>query len=152
MKRALVVLMSVMLVLTAVVGCSGANGKQGETPQSPKQDSQEEIAYKDGIYTAEGETDERGWKPIIEITVKNGKITDVYYDEVKEDGTKKSTDQDYYANFLEKGGTDVRKAYETLENSLVEVQDPDKVDTFSGATSSSNNMKELAAKALEGAK
>ena len=150
MKKASLFIMSILLILTLVAGCGTSNIIQGQTPKSSEQGSQQAVTYKDGVYTAEGEADDRGWKPVVEVTIENGKIVDVNYDEIQEeDGTQRSADQEYYKNFLEKAGVDVRKAYETLENALIRTQNPYEVDIYTGATSSSNNMKNLAARALE---
>ncbi len=48
-----------------------------------------EVKYEDGNFTAESEADERGWKSVIEIEVEDGKIVEVDYDEINEEGQKK---------------------------------------------------------------
>ena len=135
MKRWLSLAMVLTLVLALAVGCSGGGAK-----------------FKDGSYDAESEIDENGYKGSISIVVKEGKISEVNYDELSEAGEKKSEDEEY-ANTME-GVSGVRPAdaYEQLENGLVKSQDPDKVDAVTGATGTSATFKELAKEALDKAK
>lgn len=109
--------------------------------------------YKDGTYKAEQPNfDEHGWKGQIEITVKDGKIVSVTYNEVNKDGQLKRDDQQYAENMKAKVNITPKEAYEKLEQQLIEKQDPEKVDTVSGATHTSETFKELAAEALKSAK
>lgn len=137
MKKVLGILLAVLLVAAVAVGC----GAQKTTSD----------ALKDGEYTASDEQfDDHGWKGEIKITVKDGKITAVDYNEVNKDGVGKQDDEAYNKNMKEKKGTDntPKVAFPILEKALVEKQDPDKVDAVSGCTSSSNSFKALAKKAL----
>ncbi|NLM13775.1 MAG: FMN-binding protein [Epulopiscium sp.] len=109
-------------------------------------------ALKDGTYTAEGEADERGWKPVITIEVKDGKIAAVDYDEVNEEGASKQADEDYNKRMKEKVNIGPAEAFPQLEAALVEKQDVDAVDAVTGATHGSESFKEMAKKALEAAK
>ncbi|MDK2788499.1 MAG: hypothetical protein PWP07_1744 [Epulopiscium sp.] len=109
-------------------------------------------ALKDGTYTAEGEYDERGWKPVITIEVKDGKIAAVDYDEVNEEGASKQADEDYNKRMKEKVNIGPAEAFPQLEAALVEKQDVDAVDAVTGATHGSESFKEMAKKALEAAK
>lgn len=134
MKRWLSLAMVLTLVLVFAVGCSSG------------------ADFKDGQYQAESDFDDKGYKGSIEIVVKDGKITEVDYDELDEDGAKKSVDEDYAEAMEGVSGTKPAQAYEDLESSLVKSQDPDKVDAVTGATGTSELFKELAKKALEDAK
>ncbi|AGK99906.1 stalk domain-containing protein [Desulfoscipio gibsoniae] len=103
----------------------------------------------DGIYKAAGDDfDEHGWKGEVEITVVDGKIDNAKYDEINEQGVYKSADEAYLQQFKEITKVDLIQSYTTLQNSLIEVQNPDMVDTVSGATGASNNFKMLANEAL----
>lgn len=162
MKKLIAVLTSLLLILTMVVGCTrdeetppAPQNPPAETPQTPADDPTtppegegEEGAFTDGTFNAEGEADERGWTPSIEITVENGEITEAIYDETNEEGTKKSEDEEYAKKWKDATGVGPKEAYPQLEQSLIETQDPDQVETVSGATSASESFKELAKEAL----
>ncbi len=166
MKKTLSIALIVVLVLALAVGCApkaapaaaepaaapAATEAPAATPAATEQPAAAAGAFKDGTYTEKGKADERGWTPQIEITVKDGKIAAVVYDEFAADGKKKSEDAGYKDAFLKNGKVDLVKAYESLQNSLVEKQDASKVDAFSGATGTSTTFVELATKALAQAK
>ena len=108
----------------------------------------DEVSYEDGTYTAEGELDDHGWMPRVEIIVENGEITSVDYDEVNEAGDLKSEDEDYSAAMEGVSGVRPSDAYEQLENQLLDNQDVDQVELVTGATSSSESFKALVNEAL----
>jgi len=163
MKKLIAVLTSLLLILTMVAGCARneetppapQTPPATETPQTPADDPVTqpegeggEGAFTDGTFNAEGEADERGWTPTIEITVNSGRITKVNYDEVNAEGKKKSEDVEYGKNMKNASGVTPAEAYEQLETSLIDTQDPDSVEMVSGATTSSESFKELANEAL----
>ncbi|WP_058486814.1 FMN-binding protein [Defluviitalea phaphyphila] len=131
------------------------NNTEAQTEQESNDNNTEttEVTYTDGTYTAEGEPDERGWKPVITIEVKDGKIASVDYDEVnEEEGTTKQDNEEYNNLMKEKNGIGPADFFPQLESALVEKQDPEAVDVISGATHGSESFKEVAKKALESAK
>lgn len=131
MKKFLVFGLILTLVLTMVVGCSSNNAK-----------------YEDGTYKAEGEYDEHGYKPTVEIVVEKGEIVSVKYDEVTEANELKSENEEYASMMKGVSGIAPAEAYEQLENALLKNQDIDKVDLVSGATGSSELFKSLVKEAL----
>ena len=138
-RRILSLLAVAALATTIFVGC-GAKEEANES------------GLKDGTYTATGEKDDKGNTASIEIEVKDGKIATVKYDEVAEDGTSKLDNEEYNTNMKAKSGTNPIEAFPALEAALVEKQDVAAVDAVTGATSTSNNFKTLAEKALSEAK
>lgn len=71
MKRFIAVLLVVLATACLMTGCSSG--------------------MKDGTYKAQfKDYDDHGWKDYVSITVKDGKTTDVDYDSMNADGTKKS--------------------------------------------------------------
>ncbi|EMT39885.1 Major membrane immunogen, membrane-anchored lipoprotein [Thermoanaerobacter thermohydrosulfuricus WC1] len=138
MKRILVLMLVVVFALFVLSGCSSKTASGG---------------YKDGTYKAEQPNfDSHGWKGQIEITVKDGKIASVTYNEVNKDGQFKRNDQQYAEKMKEKTNITPKEADEKLEQQLIEKQDPAKVDTVTGATETSKTFKELATEALKSAK
>ena len=145
MKKFLVLTLTMILVLTIAAGCA----PKTETP-APAPGPNSKVAYKDGTYTAKGETDERGWTPEVTIVVKDGKVSEVKYDETR--GMYKSEDAEYRKNFKDSKGVDLLEIYKQFGENLVVAQSVDKVDTVTGATGSFTNFKALAAEAMEMAK
>ncbi|AEE95622.1 FMN-binding domain protein [Mahella australiensis 50-1 BON] len=140
MKKVLALTLVAVMALFVLAACSSNEGTQssGDT-------SSETITYKDGTYKGQSSKNEHGQYGDIEITIKDGKITDVKYKEIMEDGSEKTLENDN--NYKE--AIDAIKA---LPQKLIEVQDPDKVDTISKATGTTDMFKEAAKNALEQAK
>lgn len=129
-KKFSFILLTVSMIL--VVGCTGGKAN-----------------YEDGLHSEEAEIDDRGWKSTITITVENGKIQEVNYDEVNEEGVSKTKDAEYGALMKEEAGITPREAFKELEEALKSSQDVDEVDVVSGATTSSEVFKSLVKDALE---
>lgn len=122
------VMFSLFVLLLA--GCAGGGGE-------------EKVSYQDGSYEAESAKDDRGAYGTITVIIENGKITAADYEEIQSDGTPKGEDYSYQTS------VDAQPKYEA---ELVEKQNPDKVETVSGATSTWNKFKEAAKGALDKAK
>ncbi|NLZ52151.1 MAG: FMN-binding protein [Thermoanaerobacteraceae bacterium] len=151
MKKLLTVMLVALLIITLIVGC----GQQRQREQAPpdqsgsQQSDDEQLSYEDGIYSAQkADFDDHGWKAMVTVIVKDGKITDVFFDEINEEGRLKSFDPEYAANMKDKAGTAPLGAYNDLEQSLIVKQNPEKVDAVTSATHSSNTFKELVKQAL----
>lgn len=106
--------------------------------------------YEDGTYKVEAEAfDDHGWKPQLELTIKDHKIAAANFDYVNEEGKLKTEDEGYKAAMEPKSGTYPAKYTEELEKQLVDKQLIGDVDVISGATTSSNNFKALVEYALD---
>lgn len=134
-RKVLSLLAVAALATTVFVGCG----------------NKEEAGLKDGAYKAASEADERGYVSSIEIEVKDGKISNVKYDEAK-DGASKLDDAAYNEQMKEVKKTNPIEAFPQLEKALIEKQDVAAVDAVTGATTSSDSFKALAEKALADAK
>ncbi len=87
------------------------------------------------------------------MIINDGKIVNTYYDELNKDtDTYKSKDDDYQKNMKAGSGVSDNEAYLMLIHSLVDKQDVSKVDAVTGATSTTDNFKELMNEALSFAK
>ena len=146
MKKWIAVGLAAGMSLSMFAGCQK---NDSETNSSDATNS----TLKDGTWTAEAEKfDDHGWKPNISIQVAEGKITEVAFDYVNEDGQSKKEDEGYNTAMKEKSGTNPKEAFPELEKQLVEKQDVDAVDVVTGATSSSESFKEMAKEALKQAR
>jgi major membrane immunogen (membrane-anchored lipoprotein) len=109
----------------------------------------EAASYKDGTYKATfDKLDSHGWNAQVELTIKSNVITFCTFDYVDKDGNFKSKNAGYNVSMQAKSGTCPQTYVVQLAQSLLKVQSPLKVDTVTGATSSSSNFKELAEAAL----
>ncbi|MFU0825644.1 FMN-binding protein [Clostridium sp.] len=152
-----VILASTVISAGLLAGC-GSKEEAAKTNNTQNQTQTEETAktesaLKDGTYKAEAKDfDDKGWKPFVEVEIKDGKIATVNFDYTNKDGKFKSEDAEYNQKMEAKVKTGPAKYTKELEDSLVEKQDPEAVDTVAGATHSVANFKTLAGKALENAK
>lgn len=97
----------------------------------------------------ETDYDEHGWKGKLAVTFDGNVITDVEYDEFNQQGKAKSNDEDYAERMVPIAGISPAEAFDELESSLEESQDPEAMDAVTGATHSSEWFMELAERALE---
>lgn len=167
MRKLFAILLVIMLMLISVVACQPTEDQQedqnneiiDEEDAKPDEDGDiddenkegnlgDEATLADGTYNAESGPDDRGYSAAIDITVENGKISTVEYDETNAEGVSKTEDEEYSQNMKEKSGISPAEAYEQLEEQLIEAQNVDEVDVVTGATSSTEKFKELAIEAL----
>lgn len=124
----------------------------GEDDADKKEDTSPEEGDMDGPMTAEGiedgtyegqtDKDERGNYGIVKLTVSDGEITDVEYTEYTEDDKSKSADNGYeYEPAL--------NAFQDLPEELEEKQNIQEVDTYTGATGTTNKFKTAVSNALK---
>ncbi len=113
------------------------------------------VPWADGSYYAELEPDGRGWIPIIEITIVQGDIVAVHYDEVQRDEEGQVTagkryDYGYAQNWRNNREGDVSQltAFPGFAWQLISSGDPAQVDIIVGATSSYDSFVEAAELAL----
>ncbi|MGM9973132.1 MAG: FMN-binding protein [Clostridiaceae bacterium] len=141
MKRNKILSLAVtsVLALTILAGC-GSNDKDA----APASD------YKDGKYRAEyDQIDKNGWKAFVELTVKDGKISEVDYDYLNDKDERKSENAEYNKKMKEIAGTNPETYLPELEKALVDKQDASKIDNITGATHSVDGYKEMVAKLVD---
>ena len=107
------------------------------------------ILQMNDTYTASDKPDERGYVASIGVTIENNMIRHVVYDEVNDKKESKKTSEYINSELKKANGIEWKEAAKRLEQQLVEKQDPDMVDTVTGASSSSARFKALAKKAIE---
>lgn len=87
----------------------------------------------DGTFIGESPYDQFDYKHVVELTIKDGIITQVAYNEVHKDGSDKKSDKAYNKQMSE-SGTSPAIAYPKMEKQLLEKQEMWKVDAVTGAT------------------
>lgn len=95
--------------------------------------------WSDGTYTGESARDDNNQYGKVDLMIKDGRITQVDYEEYDSQGNPKGANYPYQKAV---------EAQSTLEERLIETQDPEAVDNVSGATSTWNKFKEAATAAL----
>ncbi|MGT2950394.1 FMN-binding domain-containing protein [Streptococcus cuniculi] len=149
MKTTKVVLKSVAVLAAAfaLVACGAKEEKKdaamssSETTMSSTSEATMMAPLKDGMYSAESAPDDRGYKIVHTITVKDGKITESKFDYEDKDGKMKSENEEYNKMMSEKAGVSAKEAIEKLNAGLVEKQDVEAVEVVSGATHTSEDFK-----------
>ncbi|HFI0352256.1 FMN-binding protein [Streptococcus suis] len=152
MKTTKVVLKSLVVLGAALTLVACGSSSSSSTTSSSS--SAATATLKDGTYKAESGKDDYGYKIVHTLTVKDGKISESKFDYEAEDGSLKSTNEEYNKNMKDKAGVSAGEAIEKLNAALVETQDISSVEVVSGATHTSEDFKKsteaLLAAAAEG--
>jgi major membrane immunogen (membrane-anchored lipoprotein) len=148
MKKLLSLGAAFMVAGSLMVGCTSTKEEPKEEATETTTTEQTTEETTEATYKAESEADERGYKGIVEITYKDGKISEVVYNEVGKDGKTKKEDEAYNTEMEKVSKISAKDAQIQLEKALVETQDIEKVDTVSGATGTSELFKTLAKEAI----
>lgn len=111
------------------------------------------VTFTDGTYTAKAEPDSNGFTEEVNLTVKDGKITAVNWDGIKEDGTKKSVISENGEYVMTEDGPTWKEQAEALADALIQNQSltfletnaEGKTDAVSGVSISVGGFISLAA-------
>lgn len=107
---------------------------------------------KDGEYVLEEKNENNGYRTVFSIVVTDGKISESNYDNVNAAGESKINDEDYNKQMNDVTKTSPDKFIPELNKELVAKQNPDDIDTVTGATHSTDSFKEYARKLIDAAK
>lgn len=115
-------------------------------------ENEESLTLADGEYTAKGEPDDSGFTDQVTMTVADGKITEVSWDALGEDGTSKSVLSEKGEYTMTEDGPTWKEQAESLAKALVENQSLDvftmdaqgKTDAVSGVSISIGGFVSLA--------
>ncbi len=108
----------------------------------------EKTGLQDGYYTAQAAEFNHGWKEYITIMVKDNSIVSVEYNAENESGFIKSWDNAYMQTMLHSNGTYPNEYTRNYASQLLSNQQ-EEIDALTGATSSYNSFKKLAAAVLK---
>ena len=134
---------------------TSTDSSSSEVAKDSSSDSKESTTdgdLVDGTYKLEQKNYKNGYRVVFDIVVKDGKIVESNYDSVNEAGESKVDDTEYNESMKAKSGTDAATYIPELNKELVEKQNADDVEVVTGATHSSDDFKEYAAKLIEAAK
>ena len=166
-NRILAVSISLVLVAGLFVGCGSNENKAAKNNKATTEASNKEAKYEDGIYFAQGENfaEESGWKSVVTIEVKDGKIISADWNGAHKNGgaDKKTQSKDGNYKMVEYGKAQAEwhEQAEKAEAYLIEKQDPTdikyskedgKTDAITGVSIHVNSFVQLAEEALADAK
>ncbi len=135
MRKKLICTLFIMLLILCLSGCSSKNN-----------------GMKDGFYTAEMSEYSHGWKEYLCIMVKNDTIVYAEFNAKNPSGYIKAWDNAYMKNMYTVNGTYPNEYTRNYVAQLIETQNPDQVDTISGASNSADNFDRLSRAVIEQAK
>lgn len=137
-------------------------GETAQTEAAPKESEDlsvlEGAAFTDGTYEAKtAEPDSNGFTEVVTLTVKDGAITEVNWDAVTEDGSKKSIMSENGEYTMTEDGLTWKEQSEALAAALIENQSlsflntdaEGKTDAVTGVSISVNSFVNLATQCLE---
>lgn len=127
--------------------------ESGETAENPLENAE----LKDGTYEVKADAaDENGFTEQVTMTVKDGKITEVNWDSIGEDGTKKSVLAESGQYVMTEDGLNWKEQAEALADTLVKSQslsaftmdEQGKTDAVAGVSISIGSFVNLAEKCM----
>jgi major membrane immunogen (membrane-anchored lipoprotein) len=135
-------------ILGLVLLCAACGQAAKEVPES-----QETQELQDGYYMAiAAEYDSYGWQEYVTIYVNNDVIATVEYNARNSSGFVKSWDMDYMRRMSAESETYPNEYFRSYVASLLDRQDPARVDVITGATNSHTSFQLLAQAAIDKAK
>lgn len=160
MKKLLSFALTLTFVFALVIGSVAfATPKTTKVAKATKVTKSTKVAkptkkiYVDGSYNASYDAfDVHNYKAQTTITIKNDKIIAAKFDYISTTGKLKTQDKAYNDSMQKVQKTSPKIYCPQLSKELVVSQNVAKVDTITGATTSSNNFKALATAALANAK
>lgn len=150
------------LMLTAC-STTASNSKSSQSSSSKPKTSQvvkkqkvgKQIAgakLKDGTYKLVEDNYDHGYKVKMSMTVKNGKVTDASYDQVNKDGKSKTQDAAYEKQMKKYSKVGPKEYIDTLSKEFkANGANVNGIQVVSGATSSSDNMRNYASQLVQAA-
>lgn len=101
---------------------AGNTSTENNSDNSAILDALDQATLSDGTFTAKGEPDSNGFTEEVTLTVKDGKITEVNWDGITEDGTKKSVMSENGEYVMTEDGLTWKEQAEALADALIENQ------------------------------
>lgn len=120
--------LNTFLIVTCVILLTGCFGGGSE------------AKYKDGKYLAEGTKDSYGWSEFVEVTVKDGNVSELVFDSKNEEGKLKSEDENYNKIYKEALNITATEAFDQIEKQYMDSKNPSEVKKVAGATVSTDNF------------
>lgn len=134
---------------TVIASRAIAKAKIGEVYETAN------FEYKDGSYKVVNRADERGWASELTLEIKDGKIVAITFDEFNAEGVGKIAGGAYVPNWQTRVGVEGFDPVKLVNSAMVQLlanQDPNMVDSMTGATRWTTAVRRLTGQALNQAK
>ncbi len=137
---------------------AGDAGEEQEDSQEPQADPLDGAVFADGTYEAKADaTDDNGFTEQVTMTVENGKITQMNWDSISEDGTKKSDLAKNGEYVMTEDGLNWAEQSQALTDAVIENQslgfltmdEQTKTDAVAGVSISVGSFEQLARQCME---
>lgn len=154
MRKLFTLMLILVLSLSLLAGCGSDETEPTDAGNEEQQETSEnQETYVDGNYNVTySHVDSHGWRPILEVIIKDEKISSAKMDYINPEGNLKSEDENYANAMKNKSDITPSEAFNEMNERLVEKQDIANVDTVTGATGSSESFTKMVQAALENAK
>ena len=136
----------------------GDAGEEQEDSQEPQADPLDGAVFADGTYEAKADApDDNGFTEQVTMTVENGKITQMNWDSISEDGTKKSDLAKNGEYVMTEDGLNWAEQSQALTDAVIENQslgfltmdEQTKTDAVAGVSISVGSFEQLARQCME---
>ena len=137
---------------------AGDAGEEQEDSQEPQADPLDGAVFADGTYEAKADApDDNGFTEQVTMTVENGKITEMNWDSISEDGTKKSDLAKNGEYVMTEDGLNWAEQSQALTDAVIENQslgfltmdEQTKTDAVAGVSISVGSFEQLARQCME---
>ena len=137
---------------------AGDAGEEQEDSQEPPADPLDGAVFADGTYEAKADApDDNGFTEQVTMTVENGKITQMNWDSISEDGTKKSDLAKNGEYVMTEDGLNWAEQSQALTDAVIENQslgfltmdEQTKTDAVAGVSISVGSFEQLARQCME---
>ena len=137
---------------------AGDAGEEQEDSQEPQADPLDGAVFADGTYEAKADApDDNGFTEQVTMTVENGKITQMNWDSISEDGTKKSDLAKNGEYVMTEDGPNWAEQSQALTDAVIENQslgfltmdEQTKTDAVAGVSISVGSFEQLARQCME---
>ena len=137
---------------------AGDAGEEQEDSQEPQADPLDGAVFADGTYEAKADApDDNGFTEQVTMTVENGKITQMNWDSISEDGTKKSDLAKNGEYVMTEDGLNWAEQSQALTDAVIENQslgfltmdEQTKTDAVAGVSISVGSFEQLARQCME---
>ena len=137
---------------------AGDAGEEQEDSQEPQADPLDGAVFADGTYEAKADApDDNGFTEQVTMTVENGKITQMNWDSISEDGTKKSDLAKNGEYVMTEDGLNWAEQSQALTDAVTENQslgfltmdEQTKTDAVAGVSISVGSFEQLARQCME---
>lgn len=107
--------------------------------------------YKDGVYTAQASKPYHGWASIVQVTIKNGEVSEIVIEDFDKNNVKRSDNVLANEQLKKDIGTTYPEIVKNFKNQFMAKKNVSDIDEIAGATKQNKIFKNLTKAALDNA-